>query len=371
MSVQVSYKKQITFGIICLVIVLIILEAVIVTYDYFTKQCKFMISDVFDNLDQTQKLQICRDFESLVVTRYPFPEMKPNQDFPTIHINNVGFRGSDFSPIKPENTYRIFMIGGSTTFGSASTSDSTTIPSYLQQKFNNENSEVNIEIINAGISGAFSFTEIQLLKNKIFGYEPDLIIVYDGVNDVTEQYPTDNYLFEEKKKNSFFEEIANLLSNYRTIQVFQKFLLYSNDQEWNERLIYELEEYDIDKKAQIWKNNWNEICQISKEKDFEMLITIHPIAGTSDRKLTDFERMKFIQHDGQKIINYLGAYALALEKLDPSCDNVADLRNVFNGIDGPLFYDHVHVSDRGNKIVAEKLFELTKQIVFSKIDASL
>ena len=49
----------------------------------------------------------------------------------------------------------------------------------------------------------------------------------------------------------------------------------------------------------------------------------------------------------------------------------ADLRNVFDGIEGPLFYDHVHVSDRGNKIVAEKLFELTKPIVFSKIDTSL
>ena len=371
MSVQVSYKKQIMFGIICLVIFLIVLEAIIIIYDYFTKQCKFMSSDVFENFDQAEKLQICRDSEALVITKYPFPEMKPNQDFSTIHINNAGFRGPDFLPIKPENTYRIFVIGGSTTFGSASTSDITTIPGYLQQKFDNENSEVNIEIINAGISAAFSFTEIQLLKNKILGYEPDLIIVYDGANDVVSNYPTNDYLYEEKEENSFFEEIANFVSNYRTIQVFQKFLLYSNEQEWNERLIYELKEYDIDKKAQIWENNWSEICQISKEKSFDMLITIQPMAGTSDRKLTDFERMKFIQHDNQKIINYLGVYASALEKLNRSCDNVADLRNVFDGIEGPLFYDHVHVSDRGNKIVAEKLFELTKPIVFSKIDTSL
>ena len=367
MSVQVSYKKQIAFSIICLIIILIAIESIIITYDYFTKQCKFMDSDAFENLEHAQKLQICRDFEALTITKYPIPEMKPNQDFPTIHINNIGFRGPDVSLIKPENTYRVFMIGGSTTFGSASTSDRTTIPGYLQHKFNSEITETNIEVINAGISGAFSFTEIQLLKNKIFDYEPDLIIVYDGVNDVVKQYPTNDHIFDEKKESGFFEEIANLLSNYRTIQIFQKFLLYSNTQEWNERLIYELEEYDVDKKVQIWKNNWNEICQISKEKDFDMLITIHPIAGTSERSLTDFERMKFIQSDGQKVVNYLNTYALALEQLDPRCENVEDLRHVFDGVEGPVFYDYIHVTDRGNKIVAEKLFEIAKPIVFSKV----
>ena len=56
MSVQVSYKKQIMFGIICLVIFLIVLEAIIITYDYFTKQCKFMSSDVFENFNQAEKL---------------------------------------------------------------------------------------------------------------------------------------------------------------------------------------------------------------------------------------------------------------------------------------------------------------------------
>ena len=154
MSVEVSYKKQGTFAIILLVIILIAIESIIVAYDYVTKQCKFMDSDAFENLEHAQKLQICRDFEALAITRYPIPEMKSNQDFATIHINNIGLRGPDVSLIKPENTYRIFMIGGSTTFGSASTSDSTTIPGYLQQKFNHEFSGTNIEVINAGISGA-------------------------------------------------------------------------------------------------------------------------------------------------------------------------------------------------------------------------
>ena len=46
---------------------------------------------------------------------------------------SLGFRGTEFSEIKPSDTYRIFMIGGSTMFGAGATSDETTIPGYLQQ----------------------------------------------------------------------------------------------------------------------------------------------------------------------------------------------------------------------------------------------
>ncbi len=44
------------------------------------------------------------------------------------NLNSLGFRGSEFSEIKPPDTYRIFMVGGSTMFGSGATSDETTIP---------------------------------------------------------------------------------------------------------------------------------------------------------------------------------------------------------------------------------------------------
>ena len=48
------------------------------------------------------------------------------------NLNNLGFRGTEFSEIKPSNTYRIFMVGGSTMFGSGESSDETTIPGILQ-----------------------------------------------------------------------------------------------------------------------------------------------------------------------------------------------------------------------------------------------
>ena len=51
------------------------------------------------------------------------------------NFNSLGFRGTEFSEVKPPNTYRIFMVGGSTMIGSGGASDETTIPGILQKIF--------------------------------------------------------------------------------------------------------------------------------------------------------------------------------------------------------------------------------------------
>ena len=67
------------------------------------------------------------------------------------NFNSHGFRGAEFSEIKPPNSYRIFMVGGSTMFGSGESSDDTTIPGILQKIFDSDNSITQkIEVINAG-----------------------------------------------------------------------------------------------------------------------------------------------------------------------------------------------------------------------------
>ena len=69
------------------------------------------------------------------------------------NLNSLGFRGTEFSEIKPSDTYRIFMVGGSTMFGSGESSDETTIPGILQKIFDSDSSVQKIEVINAGMQG--------------------------------------------------------------------------------------------------------------------------------------------------------------------------------------------------------------------------
>lgn len=82
---------------------------------------------------------------------------------------------------KPENTFRIFCLGGSTTVGfpygyvgSFST--------YLRDRLGGVFADRNIEVINLGMTATNSFTVVDIARD-INVAQPDLLIVYDGQNE--------------------------------------------------------------------------------------------------------------------------------------------------------------------------------------------
>lgn len=82
---------------------------------------------------------------------------------------------------KPIGTYRIFVLGGSTTVGfpyGYVGSFSTFLRQRLQSAFPHK----RIEIINLGMTATNSYTVLDLAK-EVVNYQPDLLLVYDGHNE--------------------------------------------------------------------------------------------------------------------------------------------------------------------------------------------
>ena len=100
-----------------------------------------------------------------------------------ISVNSQGFRGPEFKLAKPNGVYRIFCLGGSSTWGMA-VSDNQTYPSKLRQLFRQNFPNVRIEVINAGVAGYTTFHSLATFQTRILDYEPDMIIVYHSWNDV-------------------------------------------------------------------------------------------------------------------------------------------------------------------------------------------
>jgi len=225
MPVRVSYKKQIIFGIMLLTVTIFVLEGFARLYDYqFPANCEFSRSDAEENLPINVKHQMCEDFRKIVFIHEPIRHMLPNQHFQTININEYGFRGTEISKQKPEDTFRIFVLGGSTTFGAGSTSDQTSIPGYLQTKLTSANLPFEIEVINAGVSGAHSYGESRLIKERLLQFEPDLFIVYDGWNDAVSRITIDNGTHvkvgsDEPKKKGVFWFLFRNFSTSKTILI--------------------------------------------------------------------------------------------------------------------------------------------------------
>ncbi len=117
------------------------------------------------------------------------------EDTRVIHHNSVGFRSTREIPIKkPDDTYRIFLMGGSTAYGLGTMwpqlqkdylalDDSETISAYLEKQLNYALPGRNIEVINAAISSHWTHHHLIYLNQSILRYEPDMIVFLDGQND--------------------------------------------------------------------------------------------------------------------------------------------------------------------------------------------
>ena len=306
MSVQVSYKKQATLGIIGIAILLLAIEAIANVWWITQIHCEFEQNEIFQDINEEKKRQLCLDFYDIKTSG---DELIPDQSTESITINSLGFRGAEFSNIKPLNTYRIFMVGGSTMFGAGATSDKTTIPGYLQQLLNEKDFGFDIEVINSGIQGVDSNAELKLIEQKLVRFSPDLIIIYDGWND--------------------------LRTNNSPMEI---------------------------------KENWEKICEFGKENDFDVVVTLQPIAGFGNKVLTNQE-LKYAQtgedYTNNLLIDSSSVYQDYVEKLSEikTCTKTFDLRDAFDTKTGPIYWDQGHVSDRGNSIVAKSLFDTVFSIV--------
>ena len=128
MSVQVSYKNQFFLGLLIFLVLLLVVEGSARLYELINPHCTFLDKDAFSKTDYLLVRIICLDHNNRVFETDTILLLSPNQHSQTININSHGFRGSETTLEKPENTYRIFVVGGSTTFGEGATSDQTTIP---------------------------------------------------------------------------------------------------------------------------------------------------------------------------------------------------------------------------------------------------
>jgi lysophospholipase L1-like esterase len=111
---------------------------------------------------------------------YPTPGYKKGL---TYH-NSLGYRSREFNPEKPANTYRVVLLGGSTTYTASVKDNDMTFPYQLERILRSDYGRENIEVINAGVSGYNSWESLVNLQFRVLDIDPDLVIVYHGTNDV-------------------------------------------------------------------------------------------------------------------------------------------------------------------------------------------
>ena len=374
MSVQVSYKKQTIFGIFLLSIMLIIVELFLQIFPS-NYECEFSNHEIFDKYSQIEKDNMCKEYSN-VSYNYDTPIKRLNlQNGEYVNINSDGFRG-DFINFQ-DQSYRIFVLGGSTVFGYVTSSDEKTIPAILETKFNDK--QTSVQVINAGIPYATTIDERYYVEQNIVNYQPNLVIMYDGWNDIWHIEETkanipyeifssnnaleNNLLFVQSLEFKisrglfyFFDQI-----NYKTglgvnqflydvfakINSFQANSTQGENLEISDKKLYQLENNII--------NNWSEVCDLGRINEFHVVNIIQPIFQTSTENYNNTLSIES---------QYLKKLDIERIKMESSCENIIDLRETFSEFDeSKIFFDAGHMSDRGNEIISKKLFEISLPIV--------
>jgi lysophospholipase L1-like esterase len=92
-------------------------------------------------------------------------------------FNRLGFRGEEIAVPKPRPALRVAILGGSAVFGWG-VRDRETFPTQLADRLG------DVEVVNGGLPAYNSTQEVILLQLHLLALEPDLVVVFDGLNDL-------------------------------------------------------------------------------------------------------------------------------------------------------------------------------------------
>jgi hypothetical protein len=138
-----------------------------------------------------------------------------------IVLNERGYRGKSPSVPKPAGEFRVFVLGGSTVFVGE-----PPVPDLVEEQFRDSGSE-NVKVYNYAVVSSVSSMELSRIVYEISDLEPDLIVMYNGGNDILHPYeydPRPGYPFNF----IVYENNPLLESDVRSYPTFNLLLYGSN-----------------------------------------------------------------------------------------------------------------------------------------------
>lgn len=91
-------------------------------------------------------------------------------------VNSSGFRGKNYSLIKPKNTYRIALIGASASMG-AGVKEEERFSAVIEKELSRHFSRKKIEVINFSIGKNKWPNMLHLFENIALSYDPDCVMI--------------------------------------------------------------------------------------------------------------------------------------------------------------------------------------------------
>ena len=286
-----------------------------------------------------------------------------------VNIDADGLRKTWNPPDLPPQPIRIFMFGGSTTWGTGSRDDFT-IPSQLS-KILAARFGPKVQVVNYGEGGYVNTQElITFVKELERGNVPQIAIFYDGYNDVFSAFQNGIAGIPQNEINrvrefsltksgpKFYQEFVMRSNLFLLLSQGVGYMKHkSNKERWSRafesRVSNPSPDLLIADLLKIYGNNTRILQAVGREYNVRVFTFWQPSVYTK-AQLTASEKSAA---DWDPIFGkFYGQTTMALEGSPiPKMDSFYNLGGIFNGHPEMIFEDAVHITERGNEIVANRI----------------
>jgi lysophospholipase L1-like esterase len=283
--------------------------------------------------------------------------------------NAEGFRfHREISKGKPPGTIRIAVLGGSAVWGTGIGVNQTLavhLESELMQRGLSQ-----VEVLNFGMGGFDSTTELIQLSLKVLPYRPDFVVIFDGWNDVAaRRYVPHLNDITAKYKNvldqanlgvsGLRQSIKNAFLSTYTGRPFAYLFRYGADVEQRDRYVRETAERYMsrpvlrppeERDSAVYASNLKSIAGVLRAHGIGALFAYQPYNET------DFERDGWQSHREP----YLEFERAFYESCGATGSRCYSFDGAIKGPEAPSnsFIDIVHLSDFGNRVIGSVLAAL-------------
>jgi lysophospholipase L1-like esterase len=302
------------------------------------------------------------------------PQMGGSEDGRLVRFNSEGFRiERDLTLPKPPGEIRIFVLGGSSVVHGAPLAN--TIPGVIERHLR-ESGLATARVYDFGVVSFVSGQELALLLHRLVDLEPDLIIAYDGGNDLMQPWfydPRPGYPFNfaawEVALDAFSSHSAGARKTLGGI-AHDSALLRALLGRKQHRVQITMEERrrNANYGSEDWKRtvvdtyarNVGEMCRVARSHDILYAAWFQPMLPFSrdlaDRQLAMSGGKELVQNlrEQREWIATAVAQRLPSAAAGAGCRFV-DLSGMFEERGSELFWDIIHVDNRGNQRIGRRI----------------
>lgn len=304
--------------------------------------------------------------------------MEENGSRGEVVLNGLGLRiERPFEKAKPAGEYRVLLLGGSTVFEGMPLA--TSIAARIEA-LAAADGLAGVKVYNCGVPGYNSAQELALLVHTLSDYAPDLVIVYDGGNDITAPYLYDprpnfplNFMIFETGYQAVEKRLrpdrlfALAAANVGVLRSFLRTPLVQHQvplAELRRGAGYRTEDW---RRAALdaYEANLDKLCRLPGAFGFKMAVFLQPLVFTKP-SLDEAEKKHaappaFAEHVRAQYPEARRRFA-ALKARHERHGRVAaeDLSGVFDGLEGPAFRDFIHLNDQAKDLVARRIYARLK-----------